>query len=239
MDILSFLILTRAGIGRTGQSRTNGHTTCLPSIPKPCEGGMAHIGKANNRARESRMEHSLRSTPKTFSNSGRIEANSAPSLPREPPAARPGGAKPWVLASLRRFSMGGGVFSRLPRTGYLVEPLATSRGVRAHGRRDRRVPSHDHARANGRCRGPRGPNGLRAFASLRDSGHNAGASSMPLQTEDAPNVPGPTCSGDPPVSNILQSKRSPCLEAAQRLHKRPLEAGFRCTPKFALNSASQ
>jgi hypothetical protein len=151
----------------------------------------------------------------------------------------PGGAKPWVLASLRRFSMGGGVFSRLPRTGYSVEPLATSRGVRAHGRRDRRVLSHDHARANGRCRGPRGPNGLRAFASLRDSGRNAGASSMPLQTEDAPNVPGPTCSGDPPGSNIPQSKRSPCLEGAQRLHKRPLEAGFRCTPKFALNSACQ
>jgi hypothetical protein len=98
--------------------------------------------------------------------------------------------------------------------------LAISRGAHAHGRRDHHAPAHDRGRANGRCRGPRGPNALRAIPSLRDSGRNADASSMPLQTEDAPNVPGPTCNGDPTAPNIRLSKRSPRLAAARALHKR-------------------
>jgi hypothetical protein len=89
-------------------------------------------------------------------------------------------------------------------------------------------PDHDDGRANGRCHGPRGPSVLRAIASLRGSGRNADASSMPLQMEDAPNVPGPTCNGDPLASNTPLSKRLPRLEAAQVLHKRPLAAGSQC-----------
>jgi hypothetical protein len=98
--------------------------------------------------------------------------------------------------------------------------LAISRGAHAHGRRDHHAPAHDRGRANGRCRGPRGPNALRAIPSLRDSGRNADASSMPLQTEDAPNVPGSTCNGGQPAPNIRLSKRSPRLAAARALHKR-------------------
>ena len=60
-----------------------------------------------------------------------------------------------------------------------------------------------------------------------------------FQTEDAPNVPAPTCNGGPPASNILRSKRIPRLEEAQVLHKRWLVAGSRCTPKSVLNSARQ
>ena len=84
--------------------------------------------------------------------------------------------------------------------------LAISLGAHAHGRRGRHAPGHDHGRADDRCRGPRGPNALRAIPSLRDSGRNADVSSMPLQTEDAPNVPGPTGSGDPSEPNIRLSK---------------------------------
>ena len=75
----------------------------------------------------------------------------------------------------------------------------------SHGLRDRDAPAHDHDRANGPCRGPRGPNVLRGIPSLRDSGRSADATSRHLQREDAPNVPGPTCNGGPPVSNILRS----------------------------------
>jgi len=83
----------------------------------------------------------------------------------------------------------------------------TSTLSRAHarGHRDRDAPAHGHDRANGPCRGPRGPNVLRAIPSLRDSGRSADATSRPLQREDAPNVPAPTCNGGPPVSNILRS----------------------------------
>ena len=106
----------------------------------------------------------------------------------------------------------------------------------SRGPRARDGPALDHGRANGRCRGPRGPNVLRATPSLRDSGRSADASSMPLQTGDAPNVPGPTCNGDPPVPNSPRSKRSLRWEAAPAPHTRPLVAVSRCTPKFALNS---
>jgi hypothetical protein len=114
---------------------------------------------------------------------------------------------------------------------------AISLGAHALGRRDHHAPAHDHGSANGRCRGPRGPNALRAIPSLRDSGRNADVSSMPLQTEDAPNVPGPTCNGGSMAPNIRLSKRSPRLGAAQAPHKRSPVADSRCTPKSALNSA--
>jgi hypothetical protein len=104
-------------------------------------------------------------------------------------------------------------------------------------RRDDDAPAHDHGPANGHCRGPRGPNALRASPSLPDSGRSADVSSMPLQREDAPNFPEPSCNGDPPVSNILRSKRSPRREAVRALHKRSLVAGSRCKPKSALNLA--
>jgi hypothetical protein len=116
--------------------------------------------------------------------------------------------------------------------------ISRDRARRDHGRRDHDGPGHDHARASGRCRGPRGPNGLRETPSLRDSGRSVDVSSMPLQTEDAPNVPGSTCNGDPLAPNILRSKRSPGWEAAAPApHKRPLVARSRYTPKSALNSA--
>src|SRR5215813_734864 len=105
-----------------------------------------------------------------------------------------------------------------------------SRGPHLHVR-DGAV--HDHARANGRCRGPHDPNILRAIASLRDSGRSADASSMPLHTEDAPNVPGPTCNGDSPVTNILRSKRSRRRAVAKAPHRRSRVARYRCTPKSA------
>ena len=108
---------------------------------------------------------------------------------------------------------------------------------RGYGRCGHRAPAPDHGLANGRCRGPLGPNVLRAPASLRDSGRSADASSVRPQTEDAPNVPGSTCNGDPPASNILLSKRSPRSEAARALRRRSPAAGSRCTPKSALNSA--
>jgi len=84
--------------------------------------------------------------------------------------------------------------------------LAISRDAHVHGHRGHDVPARGHGRANGRRRGPRGPNALRAIPSLRDSGRNGDASSMPLQTEDAPNVPGPTCSGDPLAPNTRPPK---------------------------------
>jgi hypothetical protein len=56
---------------------------------------------------------------------------------------------------------------------------------------------------------------------------------MPLQTEDAPSVPEPTCSGDPLESNTLQSKRSQRWEVVLAPRKRPLVVGSRCTPKSA------
>jgi hypothetical protein len=95
--------------------------------------------------------------------------------------------------------------------------LATSRGPHAH--RDHDVSAHDHARVNARCRGPRDPNVLRGTPSLRDSGRSADASSMPLQTEASPNVHGPTCNGDPQVSNSPRSKRSLRWEAVQAPRK--------------------
>ena len=94
--------------------------------------------------------------------------------------------------------------------------LAISRGP--HARRDH-DGARDHARANGHCRGPRGPNALRGIPSLRDSGRSADAPSMPLQTEDAPSVPGPTCNGDPPGSNSPRSRRDLPQEAVQALRK--------------------
>ena len=78
---------------------------------------------------------------------------------------------------------------------------------------------HGDATANGHCRDPRGTSVLRAIPSLPDSGRSVDASNTPLQTEAAPNVPAPTCNGDPPVSNILRSKRIPRREEAQVLHK--------------------
>jgi hypothetical protein len=113
----------------------------------------------------------------------------------------------------------------------------TSRGAHARGLRVHHAPDHDHGRANGGYRGPRGPNVPRAIANLRDNGRNADASSMPPQTEDAPNVLGPTCSGDPRAPNIPLSKRSLRLEAAQPLRTRSPVAGSRCTRKPALSSA--
>lgn len=123
-----------------------------------------------------------------------------------------------------------------PYLAWSVELLATSRGPR-HGRRDRDGPAHDRGRANGRCRGPRGPNVLGATPSLRDSDRSADGSSMPLQTGVGPNVPGPTCSGDPPVPNSRLSKRNLRWEAVQAPHRRPQVAVSRCTPKSVLNSA--
>ena len=111
--------------------------------------------------------------------------------------------------------------------------LATSRGPHSHVRRDPGGPARDHVRAGGHCRGPHGPNILRAIASLRGSGRSADASSMPLQTEDVPNVPEPTCSGDPPESNTLRSKRSPKRVVPQAPHRPSLAAVFQCTPKSA------
>ena len=72
--------------------------------------------------------------------------------------------------------------------------LATSRGRHSHVRD---VPAYVHVSANGRCRGLHGSNILRAIPSLPGSGRSVDASSMPLQTADAPSVPTPTCSGDP------------------------------------------
>ena len=112
--------------------------------------------------------------------------------------------------------------------------LLTLSGAHARGRRDHDGPAH--ARASGRCRGLRDPNVPRAIPSLRDSGRSADVSSMPLQTEDVPNVPGPICNGDPPASNILRSIRNLVLEAVLHLRKRSPVAGFRCTRKSALNS---
>src|SRR5215471_11605362 len=111
--------------------------------------------------------------------------------------------------------------------------------VHPPGRHDGDVSVHDHAPASGRCRGPRGPSILRAIPSLRDSGRSADASSRPPHTEDAPNVPAPTCNDVLPVSNILRSKRIPRQEEARALHKRLRVAQSRCTPKFVLNPASQ
>ena len=108
---------------------------------------------------------------------------------------------------------------------------------RDRGRRDRDAFVHDHDRANGRCRGPHCPNVLRAIPSLRGSGRSADASSMLLRTEDAPNVRAPTCNRDPPVSNILRAKKSPCPAAAQVPRRRSLVAESRCTPKSAPSSA--
>src|SRR5215467_2557679 len=111
--------------------------------------------------------------------------------------------------------------------------------VSAHppGHRHGDVPARDHGAANGHCRGSRDPNVLRAIPSLPDSGRSADASSMLLQPEDVPNVPAPTCSGGPPVSNILRSTRIPGPEEARALHKRLLVAGSQCIPKSVLNSA--
>jgi len=111
-------------------------------------------------------------------------------------------------------------------------PPAISRG-HALGCRHHHASAYDHARANGRCRDPRGPNVLRAIPSLRDSGRSADGSSMPLHTADAPSVRRPTCNGDPPVSNILRSKRSRRWEAAQTLHKRSL-GGVPLEPSYKL-----
>ena len=114
-----------------------------------------------------------------------------------------------------------------------------SRGAHARGCRDRHAHAHDHARASGGCRGPRGPNVLRAIASLRDSGRNADASNMLLHTEDAPSVPAPICSGDQLAPNIPRPKRNPEWEAVQDPRKRRPVAESRYTPILALNSVRQ
>jgi hypothetical protein len=118
-----------------------------------------------------------------------------------------------------------------------IASLATSRGARAHGRRGHHARARDRGLANGDCRGPRGPNGLRAFPSLLGSGRSVDASNRLLHTEDAPNVPEPTCNGGPLGSNIRLSKRSPRLVVVQAPHKRSLVAASRCIRKSALNSA--
>ena len=113
--------------------------------------------------------------------------------------------------------------------------------VSAHrpGRHDGHAAAHDHGPANGHYRGLRGPSILRAIPSLRDSGRSGDASSRPPHTEDAPNVPAPTCSGDPPVSNILRSTRIPGPKEVRALHKRLRVAQSRCTPKSVLKPARQ
>ena len=114
--------------------------------------------------------------------------------------------------------------------------MAVSRGLHGRGRRDHDGHAHDRGRANGRCHDLRGPSVLRAIPTLAGSGRNGDASSMLLQTEDAPNVRAPTCNDDPPVPNIPQSKRTQPREAARVLHRQPLAGAPRCTPKFAPNS---
>jgi hypothetical protein len=106
------------------------------------------------------------------------------------------------------------------------------------GRRDD-GRDHDHGLAGGRYRDPHGPNVPRGFASLRDSGRNADDSSTPLQMEDVPSAPGPTCNGDQLVPSILPTRRSPDLESVHTPQSGSAVAGSRCTPKSAPNSARQ
>src|SRR6266852_2846572 len=91
------------------------------------------------------------------------------------------------------------------------------------------ISGHGRGLAGGHCRDPHGPNVLRAFASLRGSGHNADDSSMPLQMEAGPNVRGPTDTDDQLVPNIHPPRRSLDLESVHTPHSGSAVVAPRCT----------